>query len=192
MTKNFPVHTLETAPEGAKPVMKSARQAFGFIPNLIGIMSSSPALAEAYLMISGIFDKTDLTPVERQVVLLTVSRFHECRYCVAAHSAISAMQKLPDDVVRAIREDRNIADPKLQALRELVHKVVEKRGWLSEKDVQEFLSAGYEQSHIMDVLVGVAQKTLSNFTNHISETPLDDIFVSHAWAADAKAELTTD
>ena len=181
MTKNFPVHTLETAPEAARPVMETARQAFGFIPNLIGIMSSSPALAEAYLVISGIFDKTGLTPVERQVVLLTVSRFHECRYCVAAHSAISAMQKVPDDVVRAIREDQSIADPKLQALREFVHRVVEKRGWLSEEDIQGLLSAGYEQSHVMDVLVGVAQKTLSNFTNHIAETPLDDVFASHAW-----------
>ncbi|HHJ12850.1 MAG TPA: carboxymuconolactone decarboxylase family protein [Gammaproteobacteria bacterium] len=191
MTKNFPVHTLETAPEAARPVMEAVQQAFGFIPNLIGIMSSSPALAEAYQVISGIFEKTGLTPAERQVVLLTVSRFHACRYCVAAHSAISAMQKVPDEVVRAIREDESIADPKLQALREFVRRLLEKRGWLNEEDVQEFLSAGYEPSHVLDVLVGVAQKTLSNFTNHIANTPLDDVFASRAWAPDAGADQAT-
>jgi len=182
MTINFPVHTLETAPEAARPVMQTAQQAFGFIPNLIAIMSSSPAMAEAYLAISGIFEKSGLSPTERQVVLLTVSRFHECQYCVAAHSAISSMQKVPDDVVRAIRDDQRIADPKLQSLRKFVNQIIEKRGWLSEEDVQEFLSAGYEKSHILDILVGVAQKMLSNFTNHIAETPLDDVFVSNAWA----------
>ena len=191
MTKKFPLHNLETAPDAARPVLEMAQQAFGFVPNLIGIMSSSPALAEAYLAISGIFDKTGLTPIERQVVLLTVSRFHECRYCVAAHSAISALQKVPDDVVGAIRDNQPIGDEKLQALREFVHRVVEKRGWLTEKEIQQFMSAGYDKSHMLDVMVGVAQKTLSNFTNHIAETPLDAPFTEYSWAPKEKPEMAT-
>lgn len=177
----YPVHTLITAPEGAKPLLEMTQGAFGFVPNLIGVMASSPALTEAYLTISGIFDKTGLTPTERQVVLLTVSHFHECGYCMAAHTAISSMQKVPVDVVDAIRNDVPIIDNKLQALREFVRLLVENRGHLTNNDVQKFLLAGYESSHIMDVLVGVAQKTLSNFTNHIAKTPLDDAFQGQAW-----------
>lgn len=177
----YPVHTLDSAPAAAKPVLQNTEKAFGFIPNLLGVMASSPALAEAYLTLSGQFDKTGLTPTERQVVLLTVSEFHACHYCMAAHSAIADMQKISADVVAAIRHDQPIADAKLEALRQLVKQLVEKRGWLEEADMQAFLRAGYEPSHVMDVLVGVAQKTLSNFTNHIATTPLDAAFQAYAW-----------
>jgi uncharacterized peroxidase-related enzyme len=177
----FPVHTLETTPEAAKPVLETTQQAFGFIPNIIGVMSNSPALAEAYLTIAGIFDKTGLSATERQVVLLTVSHFHQCGYCMAAHSAISAMQKVPANIVEAIRNNLPIDDSKLQALRRFVHLLVKNRGNVSEDEVQNFLSAGYETSHVLDVLVGVAQKTLSNFTNHIAGTALDEAFTEQAW-----------
>jgi uncharacterized peroxidase-related enzyme len=178
---DYPVLTMETAPEGARAVLEASQAAFGFIPNLLGVMAHSPALAEAYLAVSGLFDKTDLTPTERQVVLLTVSHYHGCHYCVAAHSTLAAMQGLPADVVAAIRDDQPIADEKLQALRAFVRSVVEKRGWLESRDHEVFYAAGYEPRHVMDVLVGIAQKTMSNFTNHIAQTPLDDAFRAHAW-----------
>ncbi|UCB54594.1 MAG: carboxymuconolactone decarboxylase family protein [Thiotrichales bacterium] len=178
---DYPVLTLETASDEARPVLETTRAAFGFIPNLLGVMAHSPALAEAYLTVSGLFDKSDLTPTERQVVLLTVSQYHGCHYCVAAHSTLSEMQGIAADVVAAIRNDQLIADAKLQALRVFVRAVVEKRGWLEPRDQEAFYAAGYEPHHVMDVLVGVAQKTMSNFTNHIAQTPLDDAFSAHAW-----------
>jgi uncharacterized peroxidase-related enzyme len=179
---DFPVLDLETASENARPVLEATQAAFGFIPNLLGVMAHSPALAEAYLTISGLFDKTDLTPAERQVVLLTVSQYHGCHYCVAAHSTLADMKGVPADIVAAIRSDQAIKDSKLQALRVFVRTVVKNRGWLDEPDLQAFYSAGYRPVHVMDVLVGVAQKTMSNFTNHIAKTPLDDAFKAHAWA----------
>lgn len=178
---DFPVLDLKTAPTGARPVLEATRAAYGFVPNLLGVMAHSPALAEAYLTLSGLFEKTDLTPTERQVVLLTVSQYHGCHYCVAAHSALAAMQNVPADVVEAIRSDQAVADARLQALRAFVRTVVENRGWLDEHDMQAFFNAGYKPGHVMDVLVGVAQKTLSNFTNHIAGTPLDDAFKPYAW-----------
>jgi len=114
-------------------------------------------------------------------VLLTASHFNDCRYCMAAHTAISSMQNVDMTVVQAIRDDLPISDSKLQALRQFTRLVVENRGWLPDSDVQSFLDAGYEQSHILDILVGVAQKTLSNYTNHLAKTPLDDAFSTVAW-----------
>jgi uncharacterized peroxidase-related enzyme len=178
---NFPVLNLESAAEDARPVLETAQAAFGFIPNLLGVMAHSPALAEAYLTISGLFDKTGLTPTERQVVLLTVSQYHGCHYCVAAHSALADMQQIPADIVDAIRNDQPINDNKLQALRIFVRILIENRGWLDERDLQAFYAAGYQPGHVMDVLLGVAQKTMSNFTNHIAQTPLDDAFKAHEW-----------
>ena len=98
---DFPLLDFETASQEARPVLEATQSAFGLIPNLLGVMAHSPALAEAYLTISGLFDKTGLTPTERQVVLLTVSQYHGCHYCVAAHSTLAEMQKIPVDIVEA-------------------------------------------------------------------------------------------
>ena len=181
---SFPVTTLDGAPAESKPMLEQTQQAFGFIPNLIGVMASSPAITEAYLTVANIFSKSGLTATEQQIVLLTVSHFNDCRYCMAAHTAISSMQNIDMAVVQAIRDDLPIVDAKLQALRQFTRLVVENRGWLPDTDVQTFLDAGYHESHVLDVLVGVAQKTLSNFTNHLAKTPLDDAFAAVAWQAD--------
>lgn len=178
---DFPVLDLETASQEARPVLEATQAAFGFIPNLLGVMAHSPVLAESYLTISGLFDKIDLTPTERQIVLFTVSQFHGCHYCVAAHSALAEMQNVSADIVAAIRNDQAIQDPKLQALRVFVSSLMENRGWMNEQHMQAFYAAGYKPENVMDVLVGVAQKTMSNFTNHIAKTPLDDAFKAHAW-----------
>ncbi|WP_127477938.1 carboxymuconolactone decarboxylase family protein [Sulfurivermis fontis] len=182
MSNLFPLHTSASAPAAAQPLLEAASQAFGFVPNLIAIMASSPALTEAYLALSAIFEqKTSLTPTERQVVLLAVSRYHACRYCVAAHSTIADMQGIPPAVVEAIRSDQPIADTRLEALRSMVNALLERRALLPDATLESFFSAGYTPAQLLDVLVGVAQKTLSNFTNHLAGTPLDEPMHARAW-----------
>lgn len=163
----FPILNLDTAPSASTKLLLQTQNNFGFIPNLIGVMASSPSLTEAYLTTADIFSKSSLSTTEQQIVLLTVSHYHECCYCMAAHTSISAMQNVDHDLVQAIRTNKPIADVKLQALREFTHLLIHNRGWITENDLSDFLQAGYEKSHALDVLVGIAQKTLSNFTNHM-------------------------
>ncbi len=108
--QDFTVHTIDTTPKQSIALLQGAQKAFGFVPNLIGVLAESPATTEAYLTLSQIFDKSSLTPIERQVAILAISRYKECDYCMAAHSAIASMQKVPADVVQAIRNDQPIAD----------------------------------------------------------------------------------
>ena len=179
---NFPVLTLDNAPSGSENLLKQTNANFGFVPNLIGIMAHSPSLTEAYLSVASIFSKSTLTPTEQQIVLLTVSHYHECCYCVAAHTAIAGMQNVDSSVVQSIRNDQPIADSKLEVLRTFTRLLIDKRGWVNDEDKQTFLDAGYNTTNMLDILVGIAQKTLSNFTNHIAKTPLDDAFAEVAWS----------
>lgn len=178
----YPVHTLETAPEAARDTLAGAKKAYGFVPNLLGVMAAAPALVKAYTTLSRIFDETSFSPAERQVVLLSVSYENGCEYCVAAHSVIAGMQKVPPDVVDAIRSGNPIANPKLEALRRFTTAVVEMRGWPSQDDANAFLNAGYTKAQVLEVILGVGMKTLSNYTNHVAETPLDDAFAKAAWS----------
>ncbi len=177
----FQVHTLESAPEKAKSTLESAKKSLGLVPNLYGIMAEAPAALKAYVAVSSAFSGTSLSSVEQQVVLLTVSVENGCDYCVAAHSAIAKMQSVPDHVVASLREGRTIDDPKLEPLRQLTIDIVRHRGWVEDASIQQFLNAGYDKKHIFEVLVGVTQKTLSNYVNHIAHTPLDTAFVEHSW-----------
>ncbi len=181
---NFTVHSIETAPERSKAYIEGSRNAFGFVPNLVGVLSESPSAVEGYLTISGIFDKSDLNPTERQTVLITTSVENGCEYCVAAHTTIGGMQKVPEDVLKALRDQTPIADEKLEALRIFTQSVVRERGRLDEAEVNSFLAAGYTKQQLLDVIVGVTQKTLSNYANHIAETPLDAQFEKAAWSKD--------
>lgn len=113
----FPVLTIDTAPSASITELQQTQSNFGFIPNLIGVMANSPSVINAYLSIADIFSKSSLTATEQQIVLLTVSHFHECNYCVAAHSTIAGMQNVNSDVIQAIRNDQPLNDKKLEALR---------------------------------------------------------------------------
>lgn len=178
---DFAVHTKDTAPADAVEMLGNIEKAYGFIPNLSGVFAESPAILKAYMALGEIFNESSFSTTEKQVILLAVSRFNKCNYCVAAHTTLAGMQKVAADVVNAIREDRPIGDSKLEALRVFTTSIIDKRGWASEDDVSVFLAAGYTRAQILEVILGASYKTLSNFTNHLADTPLDSVFESAAW-----------
>jgi uncharacterized peroxidase-related enzyme len=181
---DFKIHDENRASDPtAKMLLKKAKDAYGFVPNLLGTMAEAPALLKAYMTVGGIFDETSFTPTERQVVLLASSLSNGCTYCMAAHTAIAGMQNVENDVVQALRDDTPIKDRKLESLRRLTQDMTETRGYPSEAIVKEFFDAGYTQSQLLEVVLGISMKTLSNYTNHIAETPLDDAFKAVEWTA---------
>jgi uncharacterized peroxidase-related enzyme len=180
-TSRFPVHTIATAPDAAKPTLEEVGRKYGFVPNLMGVFASAPGALQAYLAISEQFARTSLPADEREVVLLTTARANECVYCVAVHSATATMAKVPAQVIGAIREDRPIPDARLESVRRLTRAIVISRGWPSEDDIAAFLAAGHQPAQILEVVLGVTLKTLSNYTNHLAQQPLDGAFAAHRW-----------
>lgn len=178
----FEVHHSQTAPEGSKARLQGVAKSFGFIPNLAGILAESPAALEAYFTLAGIFEKTSLTPTQRQIVLLAVSRANGCDYCMAAHTVGARMQRVPELIIEALRCNQRLRDPRLEALRTFATDLIRQRGWLEDTELQAFFDAGYTRQNVLEVIVGVAMKTLSNYTNHIAATPLDDAFSTAAWS----------
>ncbi|MGB5105367.1 MAG: carboxymuconolactone decarboxylase family protein [Candidatus Zixiibacteriota bacterium] len=182
-TNPLPVRTRESAAEAAKPALLSAKNTLGFVPNLYGMLSNNPETLNSYLLLSKALESSGLSAIEQQVVLLTVSIENGCEYCVAAHSAIAGMMKIPESVVLALRNKQPLEDPKLEALRSFTAAVVQQRGLMNEDQLSRFLSVGYDGGTVLGVITAVALKTISNYANHIAKTPLDDAFKPHSWAA---------
>lgn len=179
----FPVHSSETAPEGSKPILAEVQKSMGFVPNLIRVMAEAPAAAEAYLSLKDIFERSSLSATEQQTVLLSVSFVNGCDDCMAAHTTLANMKRVPAEVVEALRSGTPLADPGLDALATLTRSIVETRGWPDEAATEAFFAAGYGTSEYLEVVVGVTMKTLSNYVDHAAGTPLDAAFQIAKWAA---------
>lgn len=183
----FQVHTVESAPEASKPILEKMQKTTGFIPNLYGVLAESRVALEAYVTLGAAFDRsTSFNARERQVVLLTVVSEHESGYCMAFHSTIAGMQRVPDEVVHALRSGEPIPHARLEALSAFVRNVIRERGWVSEGDVQAFLDAGFTRAQVFEVVLGVAMKVLSNYANQIAKTPVDAAFQANTWAPPSK------
>ena len=181
----FQIHTKETAPEASRETLEATAKKYGFLPNLFGVLAEAPAAVQAYAGINKALEQSELSPVEQQVVALTVSATNDCAYCVGAHSAVAKMVHMPDGILAELREQKPLSDRKLNALRTLVMSILRHRGWVPEQDLEHFVAAGFTQRHLLDVLTIVALKTLSNYVNHIAHTPLDPQFAPQAWSAKA-------
>lgn len=178
----FTTHTLQSAPAAAKPLLEAAKAKLGFIPNLYGNLAEAPAALQAYFDLSAHFDKTSFTPVERQVVLIAISTENNCEFCVAAHSLIArTMVKVPGAVVDALRQLRPLPDARLDALATFTREVVRGRGFVARDAVDAFLKAGFTRQQVIEVVLGVALKTLSNYVNHLTETKTNAEFAAEAW-----------
>lgn len=177
----FEVHSIATAPDESKEMMEKVHDKFGMVPNMIGVLAESPVAIEAYVTLTGMLGRSGFDPAEMQLIFLTISRENGCEYCVAAHTGGAKRSSLPDDVIQSLRENRSISDVKLNALAKFCTALCQKRGWVGDDEIQEFLEAGYERRQVLDLLVAIAAKTISNWANHMARTPSDAAFQSFDW-----------
>lgn len=182
MSISFKLHDLQSAPEDSKATLESVQKNFGFIPNLMKTFAESPVALQSYLAVSSLFDQSDFTPAERQIILLAISSENRCEYCVAVHSTIAKnMVKVEPAIVDDLRKGVRLSNSKLDALAKFTQLIVKERGYVNEGALQAFLDAGYTKRHALEVIVAIGLKTISNYTNHLTHTPLDTQFQGEKW-----------
>ena len=181
MSEVFALHNETTAPEPARPALAATRRSFGMIPNLERVMANAPALLTAYSSLWELFDTTSLSPVERQVVYQTANFENDCTYCVPWHSYLAKQAGMSVADSEALRAGRPLETPRLEALRSFARQLIHNRGKVSESDLEAFLDAGYSAEQALEVVLGLAIKVMSNYTNALAGTPLDAAVTEFAW-----------
>lgn len=115
-------------------------------------------------------------------MFLAASRYRECSYCTAAHSVIAdTASRVPRAVTDALRSGGRVPDPKLEMLAGRPRVLLQMRGQPSNDDADSFLAAGYDERHMLEIVLATAVKTLSSYTNPLFQTPLDEAFASRLW-----------
>lgn len=179
---DFPRHDPETAPEASRPRLEALEHARGGIGNMFAVLASSPAVLNGYLALgSQLLEHGALTRAEQAIVMLTVSREHGCRYCVPVYSRMAERLGLAAELIRAVRMGDAIADVRFAALRDFTTALVRRRGKVGDEQVRTFLAAGFDRSQVLEVLAGIALKTMTNYLTQFADVPLDDDLLPFTW-----------
>jgi alkylhydroperoxidase family enzyme len=177
----FTLHDQNSATEAAKPLLEKSKKAFGQVPNLHAVMAESPELLNGYQVLHGLFLDSSFDADETTVVWQTINVEHACHYCVPAHTGIAKSMKVSDEINNALRDETPLPTAKLEALRDFTLAMVRQRGELEAAQLDAFYAAGYSQKNVLEVILGLSQKVMSNYTNHLAQTPVDQAFQAFAW-----------
>jgi uncharacterized peroxidase-related enzyme len=171
----FTIHTIDTAPEASRERLATVKKAWGFVPKLQATLAESPVALKGYDdLFTLIASEASLTPAEQQVVYQAINVFHGCEYCAAGHTFLSRKAGVPEDAIQAIRNRTPIADARLEALRRFAETVAQSRGFAGDAAIDSFLAAGFTRAQVLEVVTIIATKVISNYTNHLTHTPLED------------------
>jgi len=177
----FTIEDLDSAPAESKPFLEASVKAYGSVPNLHGVMAGSPGLLEGYRKLHELFVNSSFDNDELTVVWQTINVEHGCHYCVPAHTAIAHGMKVDPALTEALRNRAPMPNAKLQTLHDTTLAMVRRRGRLNEAETEAFFAAGYGARQLLEIILGLSQKVMSNYVNAIAETPLDASFAKFAW-----------
>lgn len=181
MIEPFTVFDEATAPEESRETLAAAKADFGMIPNLEAVMAAAPALLSSYVHSWAQFQSSSLSDIEQQIVYMTANFENNCEYCVPWHSKLSQMAKMPQEEVDNLRQGRALENARWNALHQFTRSVVRTRGSIAPADLETLLAAGYTRQQALEVVLGVAIKVMSNYTNSLAQTPLDDEVKNLSW-----------
>ncbi|GGW75888.1 carboxymuconolactone decarboxylase family protein [Alteromonas halophila] len=178
---DFTLHDKSSAPEESKSLLEKSEQAFGMIPNLHAVMAEAPTLLDGYQQLHELAQKTSFNADELTVVWQTINVEHACHYCVPAHTGIAKSMNVDDALIEALRNDEKLTDEKLNTLKNTTLALVRNRGHLDASEKDAFFSAGYDKQNLLEIVLILSQKVMSNYVNHFAETPVDESFKKFEW-----------
>ena len=167
----------------SKAIVEKTENAMGFAPNMYVKMGQNAALLDSYTYAYNSFrTNSGFNAVEQEIIFLSVAYENGCEYCMAAHSFVAdKVTKVPAEITDAIRDGKEIADPKLSALSRLTRLLTANAGHVIKVEIDRFLTAGYTESAVLGIIAGIGVKTMSNYSNHLTQPEVDAAFAGRIW-----------
>lgn len=165
------VPTRDQVSENNQAIFDNIQKGLGFVPNLYATFGYSKNGLGTYLTLQNA--ASSISKKEREVVNLVVSQVNDCRYCQSAHTVLGKMNGFTDEQILEIRTGEASFDAKLNALAIFVKDTTENRGRASEENIANFFAAGYTNENLVDVLMVIGDKIISNYLHAITQIPID-------------------
>lgn len=167
----FKVPNKNEVSEKNREILNNVEEKLGFIPNLYATYAYSDNALKNYMNFNSA--KTSLSTKEKEVVNLVVSQVNECQYCISAHTKMAKNNGFTEGQILEIRSGQAPFDPKLNILAKLVKESVERRGKISKDTISDFINAGWTKENLVDTMLLIGDKTISNYLHNAIEFPID-------------------
>lgn len=164
--------TTATAQGKAKDLLEGAKKAMGAELNIFGAFANAPAALEGLLGFVGALGKGKLSPALREQLALVTAGQNSCDYCASAHTYLAEKAGVAADE-RTANLNGKSADKRTQAALTFASQLVEKRGGVSDADVNAVREAGFSDEEMVEILAHVALNTFTNYFNEAFKTEID-------------------
>ncbi len=172
MTLNpITVPTRDQVSPANQALFDGLKKGLGMVPNLYATMAHSERALGTYLALQNA--GSSIQGKAREVVNLVVSQVNGCEYCLAAHTVIGGMVGFTADQIMEIRRGRASFDARLDALARLVERIASERGHADPARLQAFFDAGWTTEHLVDAIVVIGDKTVTNYLHATTRVPVD-------------------
>jgi len=165
------VPTREEVSTSNQAIFDNLKKGFGMVPNLFATFAHSETALATYLTFQNA--KSSISGKAREVVYLVVSQVNECEYCLAAHTMVGKMSGFTDEQIIEIRHGQVSFDTKLDALARLTKGITQSRGHVDQALVEAFFAAGWTKENLVDAIVLIGDKTVSNYLHSTTKIPVD-------------------
>ena len=169
--RTFTVPTKSEVSEANRNIFDNLQKGLGFVPNLYAYFAKSETALADYLALQN--RKSTLKAKEREVINLVTSQVNGCRYCQSAHTVIGKMNGFSEEQILEIRTGAASFDNKLDALAKFTRSVVENRGRATDESKESFFAAGYSEVNLIDVIIVIGDKIISNYLHNLTEFEID-------------------
>ena len=169
--QKFSIPSREEVSENNQSLFDNLEKGIGFVPNLYAYFGKNDTALGDYLTLQN--RKSTLKAKEREVINLAVSQVNKCQYCLSAHTAIAQMNGFSIDEILEIRKGYSTKDTKLNALAQFSFEVAQHRGKISDAQIDKFFEAGYTEANLIDVIMVIGDKIISNYIHNITKFKVD-------------------
>tara|TARA_R110002096_G_scaffold194870_2_gene377467 strand:- start:1359 stop:1901 length:543 start_codon:yes stop_codon:yes gene_type:complete len=170
-TAAFKVPTKSEVSESNQAIFDQLGKQIGFVPNLYAFYAKNETALPDYLALQG--RKTTLKAKEKEVVNLITSQINGCRYCQSAHTELGKMNGFTDEQIIEIRGGSASFDEKLDALTKFTAATVSNHGKVEESVKEAFFAAGYNVANLIDVVILIGDKIMSNYLHNLTGFEID-------------------
>ncbi|MGW8124044.1 carboxymuconolactone decarboxylase family protein [Roseivirga echinicomitans] len=170
--RKFEVPTREQVAPAAQVIFDDVKNKIGMVPNIYATIGYSANALESYLTFQGAQAKGSFNPKEREAVALVVAQSNGCSYCQSAHTAIGKMNGFSEEETLSLRAGKS-DDARLNAIVGLAKELTLKHGRPSSESVENFFAQGFDNAALMDLVLLVADNTVTNYVNNVTQIAID-------------------
>lgn len=167
----FIIPTKEEVSENNQNIFSDLEKGLGFVPNLYAYYTKSETALQDYLSFQN--RSSTLSKKEIEIVNLIVSEHNGCGYCTSAHTVVAGMNGFSNEEILDLRNNASNADVKFNALAKFTSAILSNKGKVTDQDKEDFFAAGYTEANLVDVVLKIGDKTISNYIHNIAKFAID-------------------